>query len=313
MRLRFLMAGALIVAVAGLILLFVDFRAPENPDTQRGSGNSSAATPETPGSDSDALALPDAGEPAAEDDVTTNAGQGQGHDHGAELPPLPGGDIPSPDAIIEASNRERAPMEVQPRWRTGDVWVVETYVRQIQTPEGNWSRVPRRYRYEVADETRFNDREVFQLKITMLAAEDDTRVEDFPEETFYVDRKSYALVGLERTSREGGKDVLREHSFDHPSDQGSSSQFTSVPYDMPPRGLFGEVAPYDDAFTALKFSEPGAPRVPEAELVGAGGNIIEVHFNRSSDGGAVHQRWSLADPRWPVETVTANTRSYLRR
>ncbi len=310
MRTKLLMGVILAGALAALVLLFIDFgqRPPHTGERNAGAAeNTPSAAPEPgPGTPE-----PDPAPAHADEDDADGA---HAHVHGAEQPPLPGGDIPSPDAILEASNRERAERVLAPRWRTGDQWTVDTYVARIQHPEGGWSARPRRYRYTVTDETRFGDHEVFAVEVVMLSAEGDTPVADFPPETFYVERFSYALVGLERTSRESGKDVKRIERFspDLPEGVGSSAMFTSVPFDLPPRGIVGELAAYDDAFTALKFSEPDAPRIPEGELVGAGGDIIEVHFS-GSDGTPVHQRWSATDPRWPVESVTPTTRSYWRR
>jgi hypothetical protein len=43
-------------------------------------------------------------------------------------------------------------------------------------------------------------------------------------------------------------------------------------------------------------------------MLNAGGDYLEVEFSTSE--GVVRQRWSTTDPRWPVESVTAEARSY---
>ncbi len=248
---------------------------------------------------------------------------------GADPAPIPGPNDPEPGAapvatdparpdgadVLAASTADGPEQPVQLRWFKGDAWVVEVWLREMQTPQGGWSATPSRFRYRVTDETVFEGIECFEVTVDLLgqagAEGGDEPVGDFRPEVFYVDRESYKLVGVFRHAREGGKWVKRTRRLadDPRPEMGSSAAGTSVPFDLPPAGALGEARSGTDAFTTFRFSEPGAPRPDAASLLGAGGDYTEVSFG-SPRGGKVHQRWAAGDRRWPAESVSTRARSY---
>ncbi len=213
--------------------------------------------------------------------------------------------FPTPSEVLESSKSERPTRALSPSWKEGDEWIVHTWLRQMHQPRGGWSKEPIRFRYRVKGLARFDGADCRKVVVDLPDAA------DFRPETFFVDGRSYALRGLARTSREKGEWVPRTHHFGPGDGKGSSARNTSVPFDLPGAGTVGTVSAGDDAFTTLRFSEPGAPRPTPDHLVGAGGEYTEITI--ASIDGTIRQRWAAEDSRWPVESVSNEARSYRLR
>lgn len=192
-----------------------------------------------------------------------------------------------------------------PRWQPGDEWLVETWYRQMQAHEESWSG-PALWRFRVEREVSFNDEPCLELVVTRA---DEPQVAPV---TLWISRAAGRLAGVETTVVQQGK-ASRSLYTPAPGDDAAAlrAPVTSAPLRLPPLGALATVAPRGQPFDRLPIDTPADAPAP-AELVGAGGDYLDVEFADPLDGTTVRQRWSPGDLRWPVVSRTETTVSVRR-
>ncbi|MEZ0230117.1 MAG: hypothetical protein ACAI25_15955 [Planctomycetota bacterium] len=200
---------------------------------------------------------------------------------------------------------------VTPVWREGDEWIVETYYRQMQAADQTWTG-PAVFRFRVEREVSFRDRPCFEIVVTNT---DDAAADP---SVFYVTRDG-RLAGQQTTVvQQGKKRVVTDVPEDESSREPSviRAQYTLAPFTLPPFGAEAKVAVAGLAkeLPARKNDRASRAHQPRAdELVGSGGDYLDVEFEDPTDRTSVKQRWCREDMRWPVVSRTATTVSYRRK
>lgn len=200
---------------------------------------------------------------------------------------------------------------IEPRWREGDEWLVETYYRQMQAPEQTWTG-PAVFRFRVEREVSFRDRPCYEI---VVSSTDDAAMDPA---VFYVTRDG-RLAGQSTTVVQQGK---KRTVVTLPEDETSRepavirASLSLTPFTLPPLGAEARVAPAGLAKEPPARGRDRAARahMPKAdELVGAGGDYLDLEFEDPNDKTTVTQRWCRDDMRWPVVSRTPTTVSFRRK
>lgn len=191
-----------------------------------------------------------------------------------------------------------------PRWQPGDEWLVETWYRQVQAHDECWSG-PALWRFRVEREVSFRDEPCVEIVVTRA---DEPQVAPI---TMWVSRAGH-LAGVETTVVQQGK-ATRSLYTPEPGASGEAlrAPVTAAPLRLPSMGALATVAPPGLPFDRLPVDTPPDAPAP-AELVGAGGDYLDIEFADPLDGTTVRQRWSPRDLRWPVVTRSETTLSVRR-
>ncbi|MFC1705372.1 hypothetical protein ACFL59_00945, partial [Planctomycetota bacterium] len=207
---------------------------------------------------------------------------------------------------------QKAPVEFD--LRTGESWIVETYYRQTQAAAGTlWSN-PVYWQFRIDREDAFQRIPCLVFVVTMVNGAHHP-VADHPPQTFYVSKAGYRLVGADLSFKQAGKNKLSTVAYDAgKADGANAAQGSIVPFDLPRYGAEGVVR-RGATLPRLEPVDPSAKaRLPQpGQLLGAGGEYLEVEFESPADGTTVRQRWARSDMRWPAESVTEHRRSYRRK
>jgi len=217
-----------------------------------------------------------------------------------------------PGMEVLASRLDLGTARVSPQWQADESWDVETYYRQMQAGNEVWSG-PARWRFHVARETGFLDRPCFEVVITRVDGE------EYPPSTAYVTRDGYRLAGLRTTLTQSGKSREVTWAADDlgvlgDAKTGTKAPLTIVPFDLPPIDAEARISPDGLSGAPPVVEGAGQARMPRAaDLVGAGLPHLALSYESPVDGTLVHQKWSRADMRWPVESRTETTWSFRRK
>jgi hypothetical protein len=212
-----------------------------------------------------------------------------------------------PGMEVLASRLAESSQEVAiaPRWQAGDEWLVETWYRQVQAHDAPWTG-PALWRFRVERETRFEGVDCHEVVVTRA---DEPGVEPV---MLWISRDRGALIGAETTVAQQGK-AQRQRFTAEDATGAVRAPLTSAPVRLPPRDARAKVAPRGLPFDHASLSrELPEGFTPPSELVGAGGEYLDIEFNDPLDGTTVRQRWSSADLRWPVVSRTETTISVRR-
>ncbi len=235
--------------------------------------------------------------------------------------PSPSWPAPGATGVALLMNRERPSWRreaILPRWQTGDSWVVETYYRNMASPQDRLSQ-KLRWRFTVERETSYHDRPCHVLRIALLDGESMSHENrDFPASTLYITVDNYRLLGAVVPIRQQGKTAMMTLSFaDAAGSEGYAAKAAGsiVPFDLPPVGVEATAVPHGASLPRLEdlkeLSASDRARLPSPERIfGFGGEYLEIEYDSPIDGTRIHQKWSPEDMRWPAVSLTNTTRSY---
>jgi hypothetical protein len=210
-----------------------------------------------------------------------------------------------PGYEIFASRLTQSTVKIEPKWRKGDDFIVETYYYQMQAPGEIWSG-PALWRFRIENEVSFRGEKCWQFIVTRI---DDPKLSP---STFYVTRDTYQLAGMETTIIQKSK--KRKMVYVPKASERSAAieaHLSIVPFDIPAYRSEAKVIPAGLNKTP-KFLARKAKMPKDNEILGFTGETYKVNYKTPFDRTRVRQTWSSTDMRWPVESRTESTWSFRR-
>lgn len=230
----------------------------------------------------------------------------------------------------DAAPGEAPELQLKPRWKVGQRWVVETTSVPIQTSDASGTKPgkPVRWEFSVVRREKVGEHDCFRVEVSSQTAP------DAPKTVLWVDDRSFALRQVEAGLLVQGEERRIKERYDFEDGQPSPviAPLSSLPLDLP---VFSTVRPRSGKYgykahsvgiaekrgEEISFSIQVEQKLAPARLAVARGLLNEdekadakkpatYEVRMKSPEREVMQLWRPGSP-WPVFADNGNTKARL--